>query len=324
MDETRRYRAAQVAALKDAGHSFRDIAAMPNIGIGKSQAQRDYRWWQEQQLFAKPVVKVETYPFGGMHVSGQVPVFNTALHYEGDCIVVGDVHVPTTDWEFTARVAQVAENWLPPGNRVLCIVGDLINADAMSKYDHIVPPISIDDELKAARALIQHWLTVFDRIYYGMGNHEFRILKDGWGTLLFELLGDARLTVSKYTHMTVESGGIHWLLTHQRNYSRIKGRVADQLALKFQTNVITHHEHHVAIQRDTYNHYTIVNNGTLADPEKLAYVQLVQSTSAEMCQGFTLLHSGTAHLLTPYETFTNWSHWLPPRQAKQQGKGKAA
>ena len=252
---------------------------------------------------------------------GTVPVlpkFNAVPYVDTDTVlVVGDVHIPATDWLFLELAVKFAEKHMRKGSRTLCIVGDLLNFDAMSKYPHIVAPVGAPDELRAVNVILQYLFKTFDHIVYSMGNHDHRFHKFFSGAFgLIELralmtasIDAGKLRMVNQTQQIVKHGDIIWRLTHQQNYSKIKGRVADNLAMKHLSNVITHHEHHVNISRDSYNRHTTINNGMIGDNEKMAYVQLVDSTSNVMCNGFAFVRNGTGHLLTPYPTMTDWDMW---------------
>lgn len=47
----------------------------------------------------------------------------------------------------------------------------------------------------------------------------------------------------------------------------------------------------------------------VSEAQKAGEVQLVDSTSGVMCNGFTYLNNGVGHLLTPYDTMTDWDMW---------------
>jgi hypothetical protein len=238
-------------------------------------------------------------------------------------VVFADVHLPYTEWNLFELMIRFAEKHMPKGQRVGAIVGDFLNLDSMSTYDHIVPPFNLDDELDYAEYAVEYLLTVFDKLYWRMGNHDMRLVKRLAGALgakhlarmIYDGMRDERLNVGNMTQMIAIQNNTIWRLSHQRNYSRNRGIVAARLALKHECNTITHHEHHVAMTRDDYNRYTVINNGMLADYEKMAYVVVTDSTSPVMCQGFTYLHNGVGHLLTPYATFTDWDRWGMEREA---------
>lgn len=241
----------------------------------------------------------------------QMPVLRCPL------VVFGDVHVPTTEWTMFELMTRFAEKHLPKGSRTGALVGDLFNLDAISQYDHIVAPYSLQTEMDYAEGAIEYLLSVMDKLYISMGNHDYRLFKllqgDFGATRLGQMITNhvynGRVVMTDKSQMIAIQAGQVWRMTHQRNYSKIKGRVASALAIKHHCNILTHHEHHVAILRDDFNRFTVINNGALVDYEKLVYVQLVDSTSNVMCNGFTYLNNGIGHLLTPYETMTDWDMW---------------
>lgn len=232
-------------------------------------------------------------------------------------VVTSDWQIPTTDWQMVELMNKFGDKHCPKGKRKLAIVGDLMNADAASKYDHILPPPSMELEMATSEATIEYVLDTFDEIWYCMGNHDHRWMKllqgaltaTRFGKMLTRYFETGRIKMTMQTQLHLVSGGVHWRLTHQRNYSRNKGIVGQQLAVKHQSDIMTTHEHHAAMGRDPYNRYTWVNNPMLGDYEKMIYVGIVDSTSPVMCTGFTYFEDGTAHLLTPYPSMTSWNRW---------------
>lgn len=232
-------------------------------------------------------------------------------------IVTGDWHVPTSNWHFLETMCQFAVRNMRKGQRRMALVGDLFNFDGLSRYDHTSAPHSIGLEIDAAETVIDYCLTVFDEIYFAMGNHDQRFTKFLAGSfgverlvrLFTQHIKAGRFKATDLRQMETVNGGIHYRMTHQRNYSRNKGIVVSQLCLKYQTNVIGHHQHSVGLGRDVYNRYTWIDNGMMADYRKMSYVMESDSTSPVMCTGFTFLRNGTAHLLTPYRTITDWDAW---------------
>lgn len=298
-------------ALKARGLTYNDIAATTGLTYGQVRGRM-------RRSGGKIIVDN-----GGLfNIIRQrqldVPVMPMLPMISADSLIVtGDWHVPTSDWQFIETMCQFALRNMRKGQRYMALVGDLFNFDGLSSYAHTAAPHSIEHELNAAEAVIDYCLTVFDKIYFGMGNHDQRFTKFLEGSFGVERL------VKLFTHhikaerfigtdlrqMETINGGIHYRLTHQRNFSRNKGIVVSQLCLKYQTNVIGHHQHLVGIGRDVYNRYTWIDNGMMADYRKMPYVMESDSTSPVMCTGFTFLRNGTAHLLTPYATLTDWDMW---------------
>ena len=243
-----------------------------------------------------------------------IPVYDGHQEIEGDAIVIGDVHLPTTNWQIAEWVYLVGKS---TGIKTLLIVGDLLNMDAFSYYPPVVPEISFETEKVAARRLLARYATHFDRIILSLGNHEKRYLKSKRGMLTMdELMSEItdensrnNFVASPYPYMTVVSGGVDWHVTHPRNYSRIKGRLGDTLAQKHQTNVILLHQHHVSKSMDTFCRYVVIDGGGLFDAKKMAYVALEDGNNPVMCNGFVVLRGGIGHLITPYSAFTDLAKW---------------
>lgn len=301
-----------LSVMREKKLTFRESCAVvaARHGVQADSVRRMVTRWQN----ARADVKRPSHTFpDDPDERGSIARYDGHLRIEADrAIVVGDVHVPTTDWAFAQRVVDLAK---VERVKTLCIVGDLFNFDALSDYANLVPGISLQTEIAAARELIASWLETFDRVYMCLGNHEHRLMRKtntalGWTEINAMIAQSPRFVLSPYAFMDIRSGDERWRLTHQRNYSKRKLTVANGLAMKLRMNVITHHEHHSALGLADDGDHAIVNNGGLHDAQSMAYVQLVDSTSPRMTQGFVYLDRGTAHLLTPYSALTNWSRWL--------------
>lgn len=239
------------------------------------------------------------------------------LILEGDAVIVGDIHVPCTDYDWAQRAAMVGLYHLA-APRTLVIAGDLVNADFASRYDLIHELPRWDQEVQAARHLFRVWLEVFDRVIFLAGNHERRLSKFTRGELGMQhladlLLQDERVIVSHWGHCLLISGGIPYRVTHARNYSLNSLTVGHELANKYQQHIINHHQHHLSKGMDRFKRFIVIDNGALVDQDKLAYVVLDDSRSPAMAKGFTLVRGGVAHVLgeAPY---TSWEEWLAPAE----------
>ncbi|RMD64499.1 hypothetical protein D6833_04345, partial [Candidatus Parcubacteria bacterium] len=183
--------------------------------------------------------------------------FGQPLSLSGDWLIVGDVHVPATDYDFAGLVTLVALHEMEEGQRNLLVAGDMLNADSFSRYEQFVTPPTFSQELKAARALISEWLEVFDRVVFLIGNHERRFIKKLEGALettdfYAMLTGNPKATFSAFGWCVIDTPTGRWRVTHPRNYSVNQLRVASDLAIKFQQHIIAHHEHHFGIGWDKY------------------------------------------------------------------------
>lgn len=233
----------------------------------------------------------------------------------GEYVVTGDYQIDTHDAHFVERMLAVSAQLARP--RSLIIAGDFINADAFSTYDTDVSLSSFDAEVSAGRAVFAQLLSVFGRVYWLWGNHERRVGKRTRAALqprhLWALMGaDKRVEVSVWGHCVIENDNGHdWRITHGSEYSVNQLTVADMLAQKYQQNIISHHEHHLAVGWDRFKRYVIVNNGGLFEQADMPYVVLDDSKRPRMQNGFTVLSWGYPQVYGP-EPFTNWARVLKP------------
>lgn len=245
------------------------------------------------------------------------------LELTGDWVIVGDVQLPTTDYDFAALPAIIGEYYLNKPRQLL-IVGDLLNMDAFSKYEMEIGLPSFRQEINAARQLIAEWRTVFDRIVWLAGNHERRASKaTGAAILMTELamLIDSSIETSDYDRAIIHTPKGDWLVAHGANYSVNQLNVLDWIVFKYRMNVIGHHQHHCAIGWDRFKHNVIIDNGGLFNQWHMAYVQMNTTKSPNMMQGFTMLRDGYPDVFSQ-EPFTNWSRWLDVAQARRVAKSK--
>lgn len=229
------------------------------------------------------------------------------LELQGDFMIVGDVHVPYTDWGFARLVSTTADKL---GIHRLIVGGDMFSMDSFSQYEAVIPEPPWEVERDAARNLIHDWLETFTEVWMIMGNHDRRLQhwtngafseEDIWGMITTS----QKVHASNFGYCTVKANGQTWRITHPKNYRQVSLSTAKDLALKFQQNIISFHEHHIGKGWDKYGRYIAINGGMLADASRLAYVALDDSTSPVMMQGFVSLRNGIAEVYGK-APFTDW------------------
>lgn len=235
----------------------------------------------------------------------------TPLTITGDAVIVGDVHVPATDWDFAHLPARVAEK---RGITTLIVAGDFFNMDAFSPFSKTSKSTAWEQERDYGRRLLSDWLETFQHIYICMGNHEARLIKFVQGEFgaddIFGLLTTSeKITTTNYSWAELISGGIRWRVTHPRNYGINQLTTAAELAQKYDCNVVTLHEHHLGLGYDRWKRHLAVNGGTLVDDTRLEYVQMTDSKSAGMARGFVAIKNGCPHLYGRHP-FTDWDYEL--------------
>lgn len=227
-----------------------------------------------------------------------------------DFMVVGDVQLPTTDYDFAMYPAMIARKHLRKPRRLI-LAGDLYNMDAWSKYPSSISTPSWEQEKKAARNLLTIYAQTFDEMWMLSGNHERRILERlgeyDINDVLLASLPSGKVKATVLDRCTVNTIRGKYTILHGASYAKKALSNADEYAQKYQSHIISHHEHHAAIGQDRYDRYHIINNGGLFDTAKMGYVQEKSNTMAGMSKGFTLVKNGYPHL---FGDFTDWNRWL--------------
>lgn len=236
------------------------------------------------------------------------------LKLEGDWMIVGDVHIPFVDYDFANLVSMVAKKQLKKPRRLL-IAGDFFNMDTFSTYAHLTRIPEWKDEREAAKGLFDEWLDVFAEIIVLMGNHDRRLQKftggafDETDIISMVISNPKRVIASNFGWCTIDSDGQVYRVTHPKNYSIQTLNVADTLAQKYGSHIISFHEHHLSLGWDRYKRYVVVNGGALVDRDKLAYAVLDDNKAAGMAKGFVMLRRGVPHVFGE-EPFTDWEAWV--------------
>lgn len=247
------------------------------------------------------------------------------LSLTGDWLIVGDVQLPSTDYDFAILPAVIAEYHLRKPRQLL-IVGDLVNMDCFSAYENEIGLPAFRQEIDAARQLIGEWERVFDRIVWLAGNHERRISKRTGGAILMQDLAqmiNTRIETSNFDRAIIHTPTGDWLAAHGTDYSVNQLSVGDWLAGKHRMHIIGHHQHHLAIGWNRYKQNVIIDNGGLFNEWYMAYVRLDTSKKPNMMQGFTMLRGGFPDVFSR-EPFTNWGRWLDGKLKKHIKRSKAS
>jgi len=280
-----------LSSLNKAGYSFSELAQRHGLTRGKVAGMvRKYKQKEAKRLRFFDVELGE------------------AWKLSGNWMVTGDIHVPCTDYDFLRLLMLVAKKH---GIKRMIVAGDFFTMDTFSIYAQVVPAITWAAERDAARLIIREWLEWFDDIRFIMGNHDRRLQRWAGGEFdendIFGMVTTAaNCHCSNWGHAVIDNpGGYPWRVTHSSNYSVNQLSVGSELANKYQMNIISHHQHHLAKGWDRYKRFVIVDNGCMVDPDKLAYVVLDDNKMPNMTNGFTMLKNGTPTCYGKHP-FTDW------------------
>ncbi len=285
---------------KSTGKTRREICEMTGLTMGQVGGRI---WRHEQRLQHQNAPPEKPDLFRSR--------LGAPLELDGDWVIVGDVQIPTTDYDFSMLPAIIGER-LGVGN--LLIAGDLINQDVFSSYAAEYPVATWEEERRAAQHLMSIWALAFERIVWLAGNHERRAARSTGGEYQMEELqaqvcNGNTVEVSRWGWCTIDSPTGVWRVTHPKRYSRIPLRLANSLALKYGQHIISMHEHHLGATWSDDGKHVIANGGGLFDEGKMGYVVLDDTNSPRMAKGFTSLVGGylTVYGEAPY---TNWDALL--------------
>lgn len=237
--------------------------------------------------------------------------YTDAWKLSGDWIICGDPHLPYVDIDWCNTMTETARRLKC---RHLLIAGDIFDFETLSPFAAVTSAANPDDERRATEGVVDEWLSWFREIRCLCGNHDLRLAKrldgavgsdDVLSVLAGRMGNHEAVQWSIYGYALIDSPTGTWRISHPRNYSQSNLAVAQKLAARHRQHIVTFHEHRTAIGFDPSGQSVIVNCGCMADPERLAYKQLSDSTHPEFTQSFCTLTGGRVKLHSPHEAWGN-------------------
>lgn len=271
-----------------------------SLGVGKPAPRLD---------------RPQTYIYGEEEPNNGFPVFTGHPVIERDkLLVAADFHLPYTDYRFAEKIPKIMKRHKI---KSILIPGDFLDGDSRH-HKHRVRRATLSEQLKYARKMLAYLLDEgAEEIFILPGNHDEWFVYDTLGELSIEdnmaLMVpqgyEGRVTAFPYDRIQVTSKDTVWTIPHQAGASADPLRVGRELALKFQTNVITPHQHLSAYGWDKYDRYSVISIGGLFDKDMFDYIQLKTTTMYNPNRGLAVLDNGQGILITPDERQTNWSKY---------------
>jgi len=244
-------------------------------------------------------------------------LFNRKVSCSG--IRAGDFHIPLHDPKLIEKMVYVSQKM---NSKKLIVAGDFYNLDAFSKFVS-EPTYFAGEELDYGEQILDYLVEWFDSILLLMGNHEERLYKRRLDKEIdIERLNrmlhrhEDKIKFSKYGYCVLNDT---WRITHPKNYSQIKTRVANRLALKHRQHVLNFHGHALSIAHDDSGHQIIADGGGLFDEKKMEYRMIKDSIYPAWARGFWVI-TGQNELHAFNNLFTPWAFYEKCWQL-QEGDG---
>ena len=233
------------------------------------------------------------------------------LELEGDYLCIGDVHCPFQSTEWIGLACAIGKKHLKRP-RKLIIGGDFFDFDIFSTFAALVRSPGWHEEKTAARAVMADFSRVFDEVVMLTGNHERRLTRSTDGELNAQDIADLlsvniqKVRMSDFAYCHLKSGGADWHISHVKNYGINQLIVLNELANKWQQNILGFHQHHLSLGWDRYKRYLLVEGGTLVRQKGMAYKELEDGKGPEFANGFALIRGGYVDLFGEHTNFERW------------------
>jgi predicted phosphodiesterase len=228
------------------------------------------------------------------------------VHIVADKIgIISDLHAPmhSEKWLYLA-----VKTFLHFGVKKIILNGDSINADQISKHagSYFNRRKNLEDDLDALESVLNLLRKYFDEIYISMGNHDMRLVHQMGGELSVNRLmkmvysDEIKIKVTSRSYIFVND---HVEVIHPRQYSKIRGKLAQDLSMRWQKSILTGHQHHSTMTISPCGRFQSCDVGTLVDVELQDYVRNERTTHVEPVNGFAIIFNNKIQL---FDKFTNF------------------
>lgn len=232
------------------------------------------------------------------------------IPFEDRIAVASDAHCPVHSVEAMERLIQVVKAQEIP---TVIFNGDQLNNDY--KGHRKIHEVYQAPFLKGVQALCDFMEALMDagvtKMIFVMGNHDDKPLRgtdgelsfsDWWKIMVFDRTSKrAEFIASDRYYVTMEPRDpsapktspdhYDWQFTHQSNYGQIPLSVGRKISANKISNVVTGHQHHMAVGKAPNNAMWLVDAGCLADPKLAGYKEMRHSGHPEWTPGFvTVIH----------------------------------
>jgi len=230
-------------------------------------------------------------------------------------VVTSDWHVPYFNEDLLARMMLVAKNWKPEPITKLAIGGDFMDFGQLGIFLPEEEEIrrTVTDDLDAAEEVLVWLTTQFDDILCLKANHEARLSRALKAEIDQERIGQlmaAGLANVKFSNWSFCVIGDEWRVTHPGRRWKLPGRLAQELANRYQMNVILAHSHIMSLSYAISGGYTCIDSGGMFDPDALGYYSKTDAAYWAWCPAFVVISKGQVHTFnykwTDWDMYADW------------------
>jgi hypothetical protein len=274
--------------------------------LGKSDLARE--------VIAKRIGKVHRIPTRPL-----VHLFNDWPTRKWDrAVITTDWHIPYWNPWMAERMMRLAQNWKPEPIRNLGIGADFVDFGQLSIFlpEEEEVPRKLDDDLDHVKEVLDWLLAWFEDLLVLKGNHEARLSKVLNRQIGMERLGDLvsvleQFKWSNWSWCVIEDSlGNRWRLTHPGKRWKLLNRLAQELANRYQSNILLAHSHVMSVGYNISGDHITVDTGGMYDPEAIGYQIKTDGAYWRWVPGFLIIDRGKLHvfndLWTPWSMYEDW------------------
>jgi hypothetical protein len=216
------------------------------------------------------------------------------------------------------RMMRLAQNWKPEPIRNLAVGADFVDFGQLSIFlpEEEEIPRKLEDDLEHTEEVLAWLLESFDDVLVLKGNHEARLSRLLNRQITFERLGDMVSTLegfkwSNWSWCIIEDSlGSRWRLTHPGKRWKLLNRLAQELANRYQSNILLAHSHVMSVGYNISGDHITVDTGGMYDPETIGYSVKTDAAYWQWVPGFLIINHGKLHvfndLWTPWQMYEDW------------------
>lgn len=216
-----------------------------------------------------------------------------------------DIHVPHHS-EFWLN--RAIETFWMFGIKQIVIGGDLLDCSTISQKhsgNYYRSKHDLESELQMAEKLLTILSESFENILILPGNHDMRVVQQmggeiSLGTFMRVLGAHKNVRVSSYSYCYINEKIV---AGHPRQYSRIRGNLAQKISQLWQKTIVVGHEHHSSSTQSPDGRHQAIACGCIAEIEKLQYNIKEINDMPRMSNGFAVVIGNKVQL---FDKFTPW------------------